>query len=400
MKSLKWLLSLVLTVGLLAGGGATAVAAPISPDRLSFDTYGVWPFAGLLEDQQYVKDWLDVNDYPTVYREGYVLHRDFVSKEKALLATIDNLSGRGKEEFVATFAAIIDQQLGVDIQSSSPCSGGTWYTISEINTKVERIRFLLPYYARAAGITAAKPLKFTEWFIDDGTDGFDNVVYKNGVFSCAIAPDGGFVLDDGAIISLWGEVIKKAPDPNTPPVTQPKAFTKTYTPTVSGTAKVGKTLTAKVKTWSPKPSKLTYQWLRSGSVIAGATKSTYKLTAADKGKKMTVKVTGTKSGYTTVSKTSKATSTIKAGTLKKGSVKVSGTKKVGKTLAAKTSKWSSGVTYYYQWYRSGKKISGATNSSYQLVKKDKGKKVKVKVTAKKAGYSTASKSSKYTSKIK
>ena len=55
---------------------------------------------------------------------------------------------------------------------------------------------------------------------------------------------------------------------------------------------------------------LTYQWYRAGVAISGATSSTYKLVAADKGSGIKVKVTGTKSGYTTVSKTSAQSSAI------------------------------------------------------------------------------------------
>jgi hypothetical protein len=51
--------------------------------------------------------------------------------------------------------------------------------------------------------------------------------------------------------------------------------------------------------------------LRSGKVIKGATKSTYTLTAADKGRKVAVKVTGSLKGYVSAAKTSKATAKIK-----------------------------------------------------------------------------------------
>ncbi len=91
-------------------------------------------------------------------------------------------------------------------------------------------------------------------------------------------------------------------------IVQPASLIKTPTPTLSGTTKSGQTLTAKPGTWDS-GVKLTYQWLRNGASIKGATKATYKLTSADKGKKISVKVTGTKTGYVTVVKTS-ATKTI------------------------------------------------------------------------------------------
>ena len=82
-------------------------------------------------------------------------------------------------------------------------------------------------------------------------------------------------------------------------------------PTISGATKVGKKLTAKAGSWGPKGVKLTYQWYRAGKTIKKATKSTYTLVKADKGKKITVKVTGKKSGYTTAAKTSKATAKVR-----------------------------------------------------------------------------------------
>jgi uncharacterized membrane protein len=72
-------------------------------------------------------------------------------------------------------------------------------------------------------------------------------------------------------------------------------FTSTPTPKISGTAQVGKKLTAKPGSWKPsKGVKLTFQWQRNGTKIKGATKKTYTLKTADKGKKITVKVTATK----------------------------------------------------------------------------------------------------------
>ncbi|UYK38685.1 PPC domain-containing protein [Microbacterium terricola] len=76
------------------------------------------------------------------------------------------------------------------------------------------------------------------------------------------------------------------------------------TPTVSGTVKVGKTLTVKPGTWKPAPVALSYQWLRNGKPIAKATTASYKLTTADRGKKISVRVTGRKSTYLTASSVS------------------------------------------------------------------------------------------------
>lgn len=82
------------------------------------------------------------------------------------------------------------------------------------------------------------------------------------------------------------------------------------TPVISGTAAVGKTLTANPGTWTTGTT-LTYQWYRSGVAITGATGKTYKLVAADRLNTIRVRVTGTKPGYTTAAKFSLDSAPVK-----------------------------------------------------------------------------------------
>ncbi|HMQ66420.1 MAG TPA: CHAP domain-containing protein [Arachnia sp.] len=77
-------------------------------------------------------------------------------------------------------------------------------------------------------------------------------------------------------------------------------------PVIEGAAKVGKRLTAEAGDWKPGTVKLTYQWLRDGERIDGATKPAYTLKQADKGAKITVTVEGSRTGFASASKTSKA----------------------------------------------------------------------------------------------
>lgn len=190
------------------------------------------------------------------------------------------------------------------------------------------------------------------------------------------------------------------PTPTTPTNPDPKPFIRTLAPTISGTAKVGKMLTANIKDWMPMATNR-YQWLRNGEAVDGATTSKYTLTAADLGAVISVSVTGVRSGYIETTRTSTGTRTVVIGTLAKGKVKITGTKRVGKFLIAKVSKWSSGAEYHYQWYRGSKKIAGATDRSYELTAADKGKKIKVKVWTTKDGHKpSATKTSKKTSKVK
>ncbi len=89
------------------------------------------------------------------------------------------------------------------------------------------------------------------------------------------------------------------------------------TPTISGSAVVGEKLTAKAGEWKPAPVTLAYQWLRDGSAISGATKTSYTLTNADVGKSISVTVTGSKAGYSTTSKTSAPTAKVQVKTVTK-----------------------------------------------------------------------------------
>lgn len=74
--------------------------------------------------------------------------------------------------------------------------------------------------------------------------------------------------------------------------------------------------------------------------------------------------------------------------------KISGTVAVGKKLTAVPGVWSpTPVTLKYQWLRNGVAISTATASTFTLTATDQGKKITLKVTGSKTGYTTAAKTS-------
>ncbi len=84
-------------------------------------------------------------------------------------------------------------------------------------------------------------------------------------------------------------------------------------PVITGAAKVGKRLVVRTGTWSAAGAKVTlrYQWFVNGKAIRGATKGRLKLVRSYRGKKITVKVTGSAPGYTTVAATSAKTRKVK-----------------------------------------------------------------------------------------
>lgn len=76
-------------------------------------------------------------------------------------------------------------------------------------------------------------------------------------------------------------------------------LTLTSTAAIRGTTSVGSILRAVPPRTAPSAT-ATYQWLRNGRPIGGATRQTYRLTKADRGKRMAVRVTLSRSGYITV----------------------------------------------------------------------------------------------------
>lgn len=202
--------------------------------------------------------------------------------------------------------------------------------------------------------------------------------------------------DAGASILLKVTAVKSgyvndAQSSNTVVPTAPPAVVA-GSPTISGSAVVGSELAATPGTWTPSDATLSYQWLRAGTVIGGATGSTYTASGADYGSTLSVRVSGTKDGYVSATQTSAATATVAAGTLTAGSVTISGTPSVGLKLTADHGTWAPAITYTYkyQWYAAAVAISGATSSTYTLTSASYGKTVTVKVTASSPGYSTKS----------
>ncbi|RKS21037.1 hypothetical protein DFO58_1591 [Arthrobacter sp. AG1021] len=161
-------------------------------------------------------------------------------------------------------------------------------------------------------------------------------------------------------------------------------------PKVTGTARVGSKLSAKAAAPAPAAQSTTYQWLRSGRAIKGATSKSYTLTPADQNQRISVSVKYSKTNYTT--KTVSSTATGKVASIKLKVVKkpvITGKKATGKTLKATAGSYNTkNVKVSYQWLRSGKIISKATKPSYKVTKADAGKTLTVWVSASKPGYTS------------
>ena len=115
-------------------------------------------------------------------------------------------------------------------------------------------------------------------------------------------PDLGKQLSVRVTATLRGESVSKT-SASTQAVVAGR-FANTARPSTSGTHRKGHTLKVKAGNWAPSATTVKYRWLRNGASISGATKSSYKLTSKDKGKRISVRVTVYRSGYLTTSVTS------------------------------------------------------------------------------------------------
>jgi large repetitive protein len=165
----------------------------------------------------------------------------------------------------------------------------------------------------------------------------------------------------------------------------PSASATLTTPTISGTAQEGVTLSASgaVATGGAAP---TFQWQESFGgtnfvAINGATGSTYTLTEADIGAQLRVVATTLASdGFRTVA-ISGDTATV-TDHLTLTTPVVSGTDTVGQILTASTpTADNADATISYQWQRNGVNISGADGQTYRLTAADVGDTIDVVATA-------------------
>ncbi|WP_170207464.1 carboxypeptidase-like regulatory domain-containing protein [Subtercola boreus] len=179
-------------------------------------------------------------------------------------------------------------------------------------------------------------------------------------------------------------------------------FDQAPTPTIVGSPTVGSTVIAAAGTWLPTPDAFTYQWMRKGVAIAGATNKSYAITAADLGFKLTVAVRGAKGDQIAQTKTSGPTVAVtNLGVLNGPTPTISALDtSVGTRLVAKTGTWKPDpVTLSFLWLRNGGPISGATSSTYTLTAKDIGAHISVSVTGTKAGYAASTRTSSETATV-
>lgn len=145
-------------------------------------------------------------------------------------------------------------------------------------------------------------------------------------------------------------------------------------------------------------SKVTYQWLKDGEEIPGATGYRYMLAADDLGHVIRAQVVKTTAG---VAKTLISMPVeFEAGIIKKAPTPgIKGKFVVGSTLTAVARTWTTGVDLAYQWYSDGSAIEGATDDTFFITPELVDTAISLGVTGSLTGYETVEKlSAEYTVK--
>ncbi|WP_179759136.1 DUF4347 domain-containing protein, partial [Hoeflea halophila] len=161
----------------------------------------------------------------------------------------------------------------------------------------------------------------------------------------------------------------------------------TGVPAITGTVTENETLTADTSGISDNDGlgAFSYQWMRDGVDIGGATGSTYTLGDADVSRAISVKVSYTDGNGTAEGPlTSAATAAVaNVNDAPAGVPAITGTVTENETLTADTSGISDNDglgAFSYQWMRDGVDIGGATGSTYTLGDADVGRAISVKVS--------------------
>jgi hypothetical protein len=184
---------------------------------------------------------------------------------------------------------------------------------------------------------------------------------------------------------------------------QGSGLVNTSTPVLSGTAKVGETLTTTNGKWTWDGTPLTkgtyaYAWRscdKTGEncvVIPGQTKYTYIIGAAETNHTIRAYVTASFGGQSKVAISNHSGIVSNATGVPANTAKptISGTPQQGSTLTAHNGTWTGAepITYAYQWQRcdsSGSNcgaVPGATTKTIALGSDDVNKRMRVRVTAK------------------
>ena len=159
-------------------------------------------------------------------------------------------------------------------------------------------------------------------------------------------------------------------------------------PQIAGTVRVGEVLTVRGAAWSPRPDSTSVRWYAGQEPIAGERSTRLHLAPAQRGKRITARVTARKDGYQSSTLTSPRTARVASGRFRiTDPFTLQGKPKLGGRLEVEPGTFRpAGATMTYAWLRDGRAISGATGTSYVPGLRDVGHRLSVRVHLSHEGY--------------
>ena len=191
----------------------------------------------------------------------------------------------------------------------------------------------------------------------------------------------------GSLVALMGATVALAAPP-----------TNSALPTITGTARVGETLTAQNGTWTNSPTAFQYQWLRCAAAgeactnVPGAVEKTYLVTSADAGRTIRVRVLAVNADGATPARSAQTAAVApSAAPQNTDRPSTTGNERVGEELTAEEGTWTNSPTSYaYEWHRCDADgptclaVPGANGKTYGVRSADIGYRLRVRVTARNA----------------
>lgn len=168
----------------------------------------------------------------------------------------------------------------------------------------------------------------------------------------------------------------------------PAPWTK---PGIGGGPQVGRTLTVVPGTWVPDGATLAFQWQADGRDVAGATAATFEVGPEQVARELRVVVSATTAAGSVTKVSDGTTAVLKGRFTARPRPQLAGTVAAGQVVSAVPGDWAPVPDRLsYAWQRNGRTIQGATGVTYTPRASDVGDRLAVRVTARRAGFLTAS----------
>lgn len=330
-------------------------------------------FTSALKDDDGVGDlsyqWLrDGSDIPGAESETYQLTADDVGEPISLRVSFTDGFGN-----VETFTSDATD----DVENVNDAVAGH-VTVTGNATEGETLTADASGLSDADGMEDAEPAY--QWLRDgDPIDGATADTYDltGDDVGAAISVEVSFEDDHGSAESATSAATDPVANVNDDP---------TGVVLISGTNSEGETLTANAAGLDDADGlgDFSFQWLRDGDPIEGATGSAYNLVQADVGTVISVTVSFTDGHGTDESVTSDPTNPVtNVNTSPTGSVLITGSAQEDETLTADTAGLADADglgAFSYQWLRDGAPVDGETGATYDVTAADADAAISVEVS--------------------